>query len=121
MVNYLIYHEKILNMHLQFSDHDGPVITLGLTKRKDINLDSQNNILNKGGKIASIVHQYDRHRDLKKLMKVKFCPEYIYGRNIQNNIIIFFVYLEVLIVFIFIKQTFIFNKFCDYLYLIINF
>ena len=78
IVNYLIYHEKILNNCLIIgSDEYGPVITIGLNQRKNINLDSNNNILNYGGKIPSIVHQYDRHPDLRKMIKIKFCPELI--------------------------------------------
>ena len=78
IVNYLIYHEKILNNSLIIcSDEYGPVITIGLNKRKNIYLDLNNNILNYGGKIPSIVHQYDRHPDLRRMIKIKFCPEFI--------------------------------------------
>ena len=76
LVNYLIYHEKILTNLLQIkSDEYGLVLTLGLTKRKNIILDTENNILNNKGYIASIVHQYDRHPDLKKIIRRKYCPE----------------------------------------------
>ena len=55
VVNYLIYHEKILKDSLKIiSDEFGPVMTIGLTKRKNINLDSKNNILNYKGQVASI-------------------------------------------------------------------
>ena len=44
MVNYLIYHEHIFKKFIIFSDEHGPVITIGLTRRDRVNLDSQNNI-----------------------------------------------------------------------------
>ena len=67
ILNYLIYVENILNNRkIIFSDEYGPVLTLGLTKRNKINLDSDNNILNFNNQIASIVHQYDRYKDIKK-------------------------------------------------------
>lgn len=76
VVNYLIYHEKILKDCIKItSDEYGPVITLGLNEGKKIHLDSDNNILNYRGQIASIVHQYDRHRNVKRVIKNKFCPE----------------------------------------------
>ena len=82
VINYIIYHEKILDKYLIFIDQYGAVLTLGLTNRKNIILDYQYNILNKNGIIASIVHQYDRHKDIKKLIKYKFCPEFYYYRYI---------------------------------------
>ena len=89
IVNYLIYHEKILNNSLIiFSDEYGPVITIGLNKRKNINLDLNNNILNYQGNIPSIVHQYDRHPDLRRMVKIKFCPELTDKKIIINFIII---------------------------------
>jgi len=81
VVNYLIYHENILgNCTKISSDEYGPVITLGLTNRKNIVLDKNNNILNYNGQIASIIHQYDRHPDIKRIIKEKYCPEL--SRNI---------------------------------------
>jgi hypothetical protein len=48
VVNYLIYYEKLFNECLVKSDNEnGRVITIGLTDRKNIFLDSQNNILNR--------------------------------------------------------------------------
>ena len=91
VVNYLIYHENILGNCIKISsDGYGPVITLGLTNRKNIVLDTKNNILNYNDQIASIIHQYDRHTDIKRIIKEKYCPELI-----RNNLIIeFFVILE---------------------------
>ena len=89
VVNYLIYHEKILKNSLKIiSDEFGPVMTIGLTKRKNINLDSKNNILNYKGQVTSIVHQYDRHPDLKRMIKIKYCPELIHNTNIIDSFIL---------------------------------
>ena len=111
LLNYLIYHEKILKKCLQIkSDEFGPVLTLGLTKRKNIILDEENNILNNNGQIASIVHQYDRHPDLKKIIKSKYCPELIKFVFIKNFFIIFealsfVIFLKYIIVLIKLKIT----------------
>ena len=91
IVNYLIYHDKILNDSIIINDNYGQVMTLGLTKRENIVLDAENNILNFDGKIASLVHQYDRHKDLKIILKEKFCPEYLESfHKMKNNRILFF-------------------------------
>ena len=107
LANYLIYHEKILKKCLQIkSDEFGRVLTLGLTKRKNIILDEENNILNNNGHIASIVHQYDRHPDLKKIMKSKYCPELIQFAYIKK----FFIFLESLTFTILLKYIIALNK-----------
>ena len=74
--NYLIYHEKILKDYIVKSDNFGPIMTIGLTQRNHINLDKENNILNFRGEIASVIHQYDRKKDLVKILLSKFCPEF---------------------------------------------
>ena len=81
IVNYLVYHKNIFKDFIVFSDNYGPVITIGLTKRNHINLDTENNILNFRNQIVSIVHQYDRHEDIKSKIKEKYCPELISSKN----------------------------------------
>lgn len=100
-VNYLIYHENILNNCTKIiSDEYGPVMTLGLTLRKNIRLDKSNNIINYNGYIASIIHQYDRHPDIKKKIIEKFCPELI-----RNKIIIkFFIILQLFVIILYLKS-----------------
>ena len=72
VLNYLIYYENILNdITIIFSDEYGEVLTLGLTGRNKIILDSEQNILNFNNQIASIVHQYDRYPDIKRMIKEK--------------------------------------------------
>ena len=82
-VNYLIYYEHLFKDDIIIKDNFGPVITIGLTKRDKINLDINRNILNFGGQIASIVHQYDRHPDLLKIVRTKFSSQII--NNIKKS------------------------------------
>ena len=103
IINYLIYYENILNnWTVIFSDEYDKVITLGLTGRNKIKLDQQKNILNFKGEIASIVHQYDRYRDIKKIIRNKFCPELKDIKSINN---LFFMH-ELLIIILFFKMMF---------------
>lgn len=75
-VNYLIYHDKMFNNDLiKSGNENGPVMTIGLTKNENINLDSENNILNGKGEIAAVIHQYDRKNNIMKIVKNRFCPE----------------------------------------------
>jgi len=115
MLNYLIYVKNIFsNRTIIFSDEYGPVLTLGLTKRNKIILDSDNNILNFNNQIASIVHQYDRHKDIKKIIKQKYCPELKYNLNIfflfiMNESLMFILLLKIF-VFFYLKKKKYFKK-----------
>ena len=75
IANYLFYHEKIFKKYLIKSDNYGPVMTIGITNRSSIHLDSNNNIINFNGKVAAVIHQYDRKLDISKIIKKKYCPE----------------------------------------------
>lgn len=103
MLNYLYYHKQFFKNITIFSDNCGPVITIGLTKRNNINLDSENNILNSENQIASIIHQYDRHKDIQLKIKEKYCPEFIYENNHFINIIYFFIFFEIVTILFCIK------------------
>ena len=84
----MIYNNKILeNCTVIFSDGNGQVLTLGLAKCYYIKLDNENNILNNKGQIVSIVHQYNRFKDIKRIILYKFCPELTYRKIIFNYII----------------------------------
>ena len=84
IVNYIVCVEKIFDDCLKKSENkDGNIITIGLIK-KNVSLDSEDNILNEKGEIASLVHQYERVRLLKEKVRKKFCVE---GKvNISQNI-----------------------------------
>ena len=77
IANYLIYYKKILKDYIIKSDNFGPIMTIGLTKSNSIHFDSNNNILNFRDEIASVIHQYDRKKDIVKMVIHKFCPELI--------------------------------------------
>ena len=86
LVNYLIYYEKIFDDYLVKSDNYGPIMTIALSRGEDIHLDSENNILNLKGEIASVVHQYDRKHDIALKLKKKFCPELFESKEkLQSN------------------------------------
>ena len=80
--NYIIYHDKMWKDSIIFSNNiNGPVMTIGLTNRCFINFDSDNNILNIDGKIASVIHQYDRKEDINEIIINKYYPELIEYRK----------------------------------------
>ena len=85
IANYMFYHDKLFSDILVKSDNFGPVMTIGITNRQNIVLDQQNNILNFAGEIASVIHQYDRKRDIVEKIIKKFCPEIIYFNNNTNT------------------------------------
>ena len=123
--NYLFYYEKIFKEYLIKSDNFGQVITIGLTPRENIYLDSNNNILNFKGEIASVIHQYDRKPDIISKINSKFLVANKTRINIfidffkseqndkirKNNIIIFFILLESFTIIIFLKEIISLNKF----------
>lgn len=101
VANYIIYHKKLFNDCLVKSENkDGYVMTLALTKREKIILDSKNNILNGKGEIAAVIHQYDRKRDLvKKLInKYNFINHYE-----KKEIIPYIIAFIISIIFFYIK------------------
>ena len=72
---YLIYYKKILKEYILKFDNFGLIIVLRLFKNKNFDLDSDVNILNNRGEIAALISQYNKKRDIKKLLIQKFCPE----------------------------------------------
>ena len=83
IANYMFYYEKIFKDYILKSDNFGPVMTIGVTKRHNLILDSQDNILNFEGEIASVIHQYDRKPDIVEKVLRKFCPEIL--QPVTNN------------------------------------
>ena len=45
-------------------DNHGPVVAFAIVSRNKISLDNNDNILNYDGKIAHVIHQYNRHPDI---------------------------------------------------------
>ena len=71
-INYLIYYKQILKDSIIKSDNNGPIMTICVTKRDKISLDSDNNVLNFQGKVAAVVHQYDRKPDIVRKFNSKY-------------------------------------------------
>ena len=97
--NYLFYYEKIFNNCLIKSDNYGPVINIGFTERDKIILDYKDNILNFNGKIASVIHQYDRKLDIRLKIKRK----YVYKVYLKQYIIKLLITIEFLFLLIILK------------------
>ncbi|MBQ7577462.1 MAG: hypothetical protein IJT21_04235 [Synergistaceae bacterium] len=87
--NWFVYHEKLFNDILVTStNQDGPVMTIGLSERENIKLDSNDNVLNGKGEIAAVVHQYDRKPDIVIKVVDKYCPNmnrYYYNALIRKK------------------------------------
>ena len=76
VMNYIIYHKKIFNDCIIKSEaKEGPVMTMGFINNTDIILDSKNNIINKKNEIISVIHQYDRKKDIVRKVRNKYCNE----------------------------------------------
>jgi hypothetical protein len=103
--NYLIYHIKMFNDCLIKSENkDGLLMTIGLTNEENIFFDLDDNLVNGNGKIAAVIHQYDRKPQIiKKLMK-KYFPK---KENEKQTI---FILIFIIIILNIIILCLIFNK-----------
>jgi hypothetical protein len=114
--NYLIYHDKLFHDCLIKSDNkNGFVMTIGLTNKTNIRLDHENNVLNGRGKIAAVIHQYDRKDYIVRTVKNKYCQNEMKLIHILNEIKnynfltkLFLILLGIFIILIFVVLT---NKF----------
>jgi len=77
MHNKLIFDKKIKNLYL-CQPFESPIATLGLFNLDKIPLEKKS-IVNKDGSVIPIIHQYDRHKDLEKLLL-----EEIYSSNSED-------------------------------------
>ena len=100
--NFMIYHDKMFNDCLIMSNNtDGYIMTIGITKPKNIILNLDIEIMNRKGEIAAVVHQYDRHDILTKLVEDKYNPENKLYKLINIIIIIIIVIvLDIIVVII---------------------
>ena len=83
--NYLIHFKKRFNDCLIKGDNHGFVMTIGLTNKNKVILDKDDNILNFEGKIAAVVHQYDRKHDIVDKLKKKFNDSFIVNDDLIIN------------------------------------
>ena len=73
VANYLLYNDKLFNDILLVSDNKtGHVMTIGITEPEDVKLDAEGRVLNGEGKIAAVVHQYDRKPEVIKVVLKKY-------------------------------------------------
>ena len=90
-VNYLLRYKKLFNDCLIIKDNHDCVMTIGMTNRKNVFLDKDDNILNFDGQIAAVVHQYDRKHEIVPKLKIKYNDSFIFNENnnfSENNDII---------------------------------
>ena len=100
VLNYFVYYLKKYKDFIVKSDNYGYVMTIGTANRKNILFDSERNLLNYKGEIASLVHQYDRFPDILHRIKKKFDHEIkINNTNYNSNNL--YIYCIILLVFIF--------------------
>lgn len=105
--NYIVYHDKMWKDCIIFSNNiNGPVMTNGFTNRVFLNFDSDDNILNIDGQIASVIHQYDRKEDINEMIIKKYYPELIEKRKFLNLSFHFWLLLYCVLAF-FVLNTFI--------------
>mgnify|MGYP006988925540 CR=1 FL=1 len=101
--NYLIYHDKMFKDCLIKSENkNGTIMTLGLLDRKQIYFDLDDNIVNGEGKVAAVIHQYDRIPQIVKKVIDKYCPEINYKKTNYNYIIILSLIFIILVLIIII-------------------
>ncbi|MDM5316175.1 hypothetical protein QUF49_09235 [Fictibacillus sp. b24] len=69
--NYIVYSEKI--KPVSFSDNKtGPIMTVALEDENNLVINEKDQILLMNGKVASIVHQYDRKSSLANMISTRY-------------------------------------------------
>ena len=81
--NYLFHYKKLFNDCLIIKDNHAFVMTIGMTDKKNVFLDKDDNILNFDGQIAAVVHQYDRKHSIVDKLKIKYNDSFVFDEN--NN------------------------------------
>ena len=88
-------------------------MTIGLTKRKKISIDNDDNILNYDGKIAAVIHQYDRKLYITKKFNKKFNDTinnlslFKKRNNSNSNFIIIIAFItSIILIFFFLFRLF---------------
>ena len=110
--NYLIYIRKLFNDCIIKNDNHGYVLTIGMSNKKNILLDNNDNILNYNGEIAAVVHQYDRKHNIVSKLKTKFNDSFFYINNSfiikerKNKLNRFIKYFFMIIIFLFVIMAY---------------
>ena len=79
-LNCFIQYYKYFNDCVIISDNHGPVMTIALSLRSRLVLDKDDNLLNYDGKIASVVHQYNRKPDIVEKFAKKFNDTFLINK-----------------------------------------
>lgn len=99
--NYIIYHYKMFSDCLIKSENkDGPIMTVGLLPKNKIYFDLDDNIVNGEGKVAAVIHQYDRIPQIVRKVMNKYCSK---KNNTTSNYYCIIIYFLIVIIFVLIK------------------
>jgi len=82
-IDCLVRYEELFGDSIIMSDNTGPIMAICITGTNKVLLDSNNNVLNNKGKIAAIVHQYDRKPDIVRKINKKYPDDVL---NVYLNI-----------------------------------
>ena len=107
VANFIIYHDKMFDDCLIKSENkDGLLMTIGLTKEENIYFNLEDNLVNGNGKIAAVIHQYDRKSQILKKLMNKYFPKKEYEKQ-TIFILIFIIIILIIYRYIFFS---IYNK-----------
>ena len=96
VANFIIYHDKMFDDCLIKSENkDGLLMTIGLTKEENIYFNLEDNLVNGNGKIAAVIHQYDRKSQILKKLMNKYFPKKEYEK--QTIFILIFIIIIIII------------------------
>ena len=110
VANYIIYHDKMFNGCLIKSENkNGLIMTIGLTKEENIYFDLDDNLVNGNGKIAAVIHQYDRKPKIFKKVTDKYCPDNNYEKY-EKQIIFFLIFIIIILNIIILCLIFKYNS-----------
>lgn len=105
VANYIIYHDKMFDDCLIKSENkNGLIMTIGLTKEENIYFDLDDNLVNGNGKIAGVIHQYDRKPQIIKKLINKYFPKEENEKQIIFILILIIIILNIIILCLIIKN-----------------
>ena len=85
-INYLIYYKKFMNDSIIMTNNSGPILTISFAQGNKVMLDSENNFLNYEGKVAAIVHKYDKKPNFIMKLNNKYSDDILNKYFGINNI-----------------------------------
>ena len=85
-INYLIYYKKFMNDSIIMTNNSGPILSISFAQGNKVILDSDNNFLNYEGKVAAIVHKYDKKPNFIMKLNNKYSDDILNKYFGINNI-----------------------------------